>query len=236
MEIQDIISDFTPSSIVSGSLKFDSRYKNAIRYDAFDRYSNAVQYTPRDGSSISLIWDHHGQLPVAEVKGASNSNIAYTSFEADGTGGWQLSGTVLHAGGITGVNSFNGQLQRSVNAGNYIVTAWAASGAGITVNGSSGVQRYSKGGWILYQWNLTNVTSVTVNSSNMDEVRLYPKGAQMTSYTYTPNIGINTICSPAGRISYYEYDGYQRLQLVRDQDGNIIKTASYQYNNKLPLQ
>jgi YD repeat-containing protein len=51
----------------------------------------------------------------------------------------------------------------------------------------------------------------------------------MSTYTFTPLIGVSAVCSPNNLITYYEYDGFGRLQRVRDVDGNIIKQYDYQY-------
>lgn len=67
-------------------------------------------------------------------------------------------------------------------------------------------------------------------SGKLDEIRIVPKDAQMTTYTYEPLVGITSQCDPNNRVTYYEYDAMGRLKLIRDQDRNIIKT--YQYNYK----
>ena len=51
----------------------------------------------------------------------------------------------------------------------------------------------------------------------------------MTTYTYTPLVGISSQCDANNRITYYQYDGLQRLKTIRDQDNNIIKRYDYQY-------
>jgi hypothetical protein len=51
----------------------------------------------------------------------------------------------------------------------------------------------------------------------------------MTTLTYSPLIGVTCQCDPNNRISYYEYDGLNRLMLVRDQDKNILKQLCYNY-------
>ncbi|WP_188315984.1 RHS repeat domain-containing protein [Chitinophaga agrisoli] len=55
------------------------------------------------------------------------------------------------------------------------------------------------------------------------------KNALITTYAYSPLYGVNTITDPAGRTNTYEYDGFGRLKLVRDQDGKILKQYDYQY-------
>ena len=63
----------------------------------------------------------------------------------------------------------------------------------------------------------------------VDDVRISPSDALMTSYTYAPVIGMTGEINPAGRTITYEYDGFGRLKIIRDQDRNILKLIDYQY-------
>lgn len=62
-----------------------------------------------------------------------------------------------------------------------------------------------------------------------DDVRLYPADAQMTTYTHDPVIGVTSVSDANNKPAFYEYDKLNRLNIIRDQDGNIIKHYQYYY-------
>jgi YD repeat-containing protein len=55
------------------------------------------------------------------------------------------------------------------------------------------------------------------------------RNAIVTIFTYKPLVGVTSQTDPNGRITYYEYDAFNRLQLVKDQDGKILKKICYNY-------
>ncbi len=55
--------------------------------------------------------------------------------------------------------------------------------------------------------------------------------AMVSTYTYDPLVGVTSMTDPKGYTMYYEYDGFNRLQFVKDADGNLISENKYQYKN-----
>lgn len=65
-----------------------------------------------------------------------------------------------------------------------------------------------------------------------DDLRLHPASAQMQTYTFDPIIGITSITDEKNNAMIYEYDLFNRLKLIRDQDGKILKRYVYHYKNQ----
>jgi hypothetical protein len=81
----------------------------------------------------------------------------------------------------------------------------------------------------LWQWNLPGVSSIEVTGAQIDEVRLYPVNAEMTTFTYDPLIGMTGQCDANNRITHYAYDGFNRLAVVKDQERKILLKNDYSY-------
>ncbi|MDE5486925.1 RHS repeat domain-containing protein [Elizabethkingia meningoseptica] len=56
-------------------------------------------------------------------------------------------------------------------------------------------------------------------------------GYQISTYTYNPLIGVTSITPPSGIREVYKYDAANRLESVKDVNGNILKEYQYRYKN-----
>ena len=228
-----------PESIKSSLLS--NSIESRIQFQQYDINGNLLTNNKTNDVNSSYIWDYKGSLPVAEVLNASQTDIAYSSFEADGFGGWSFTGkTSADATSVTGSNSYNlAQASGSIiktgltTTNTYTVSYWSNSIAALSITGTiSGypILGRSVNGWYYHEHKITGVTSLTISGTGtLDELRLYPSTAQMTTYTYYPLIGIQSQCDASGKISYYSYDGLGRLKDIKDQDGKILKVYDYQY-------
>ena len=55
------------------------------------------------------------------------------------------------------------------------------------------------------------------------------KKCHITTYTYKPLVGIETVTLPNGMETTYRYDGFGRLTGVIDHNGSVVSTNSYNY-------
>lgn len=226
-----VIGPFNPAS-----LNRNSNYFVAQANLSYDNKGNLQQeQNAISGISNSVIMDYWQRYPIAKVSNATVVNIAYTSFEADGNGNWTIGSPVRDTtSAITGNRSYNlsnGSVSKSglTSSVSYLVTLWAKSGASVQVNGATQSNILAtQNGWNFYSASVSGVTTITVSGSGLvDELRLYPKDANMVTYTYQPGAGITSATDANNTIVYNEYDGLNRLKIVRDKDKNILKRYDY---------
>lgn len=188
----------------------------------------------------AYLWNSSGTYPIAQVVNADTTLIAYTSFESDGHARWSVIGGIFQADQTapTGKNGYaltGATITRNgLAAKTYIVSYWKRDffGGTVSVNGSSATVGNSGDGWTYYQHKVTNPGSGTITVTGtavIDELRLYPETAQMTSFSVEPLIGITSQCDANNNILKYEYDGLNRLSLVRNSKREIIKKICYNY-------
>lgn len=229
------LASFTASYInSSGVFIKDSHYAEEVLFNGYDAHANLKGQQKKDNIPLSYIYDYKNSLPVAQAVNAVQDDIAYTSFEADGKGGWLFSGTpVADNTAPTGTKTYSpasGLISRSISASKtYIVSFWKKGYVSISAGTPYRTGR-TINGWTYVEYEISGSTRFEINGGgSIDELRLYPKKAQMTSYTFEPLLGITSQSDVNGNISYYEYDSLGRLKLVRDTDKNIIKAMDYQY-------
>lgn len=66
----------------------------------------------------------------------------------------------------------------------------------------------------------------------LESLRNNLPNARVASYTYIPSVGVSTITDNRGRTVYYEYDSFNRLHLVKDHEGYVLKKYQYNYKNQ----
>jgi hypothetical protein len=237
---QTTIGSFSSSSLVRNTTYFVEQGSVPVFYG---NGTPAQQTNALSGENSCVILDYDSLYVVAKVSNAALSDVAYTSFESDGSGNWTIASSVRDkTAAITGKQSYNlsnGNVSVNINSSQrYILTGWIYSGAVVYVDGSniSAITSpiASHNNWYLYSYALPAVSNVTLSGSGLvDELRLYPKDANMITYTYEPNVGVTSTCDANNTIIYTEYDNLNRAKLIRDVDKNILKRFDYSDNNTI---
>jgi hypothetical protein len=205
--------------------------------NGYDSNCNLTDFAAIDKVNKSYLWDYGNSFPVAEITNATQNSVAFTSFESESTGNWTFNpaGVVVNAS-FAGVKSFGLSPVYSVNKSNlqptvkYKISFWIQDGTIVQVNGLTPQANDNCIGWIYYELQLTGLTSLTITGNgNIDEVKLHPVDAQMATSTYAPAIGLTSQTDVNNKTIFYSYDPLNRLHLVKDRKGNIVKSYNYNY-------
>ena len=200
-------ANFNVSNRNSGAFLPDSRYEPRISFYGYDSFRNIKDLGKSKDFITSYVWGYNHTLPIAEVKNAPSNKILHTSFE-------ELT-INFSVEAITGKKSSTASYPVVLpSEGTYILTYWIKSGSGP---------------WQFIQSIISGNTSIGGSGSLIDEVRLYPRGAMMTTYTYDTAFGLTSSTDPNNVTTFFEYDKLGRLSVVRDHDRNIIRSTEYHY-------
>ena len=71
--------------------------------------------------------------------------------------------------------------------------------------------------------------TIQIDGPAIDDIRIYPADARMTTYSYDPMVGMTSQTDARNKTTYYEYDGFGRLYIMRDDQDNILKKFCYSY-------
>lgn len=141
--------------------------------------------------------------------------VFHTSFEDDENAN---ESAVAKTGNRVFSGDYTIDLQNFI-PGTYLLSYWESTDNGIS--------------WQFVQQTL-NLTEATTNhvinalGKIIDEVRIQPPHAEMTTYTHLPGIGITSQTDSNGHTTYYEYDALGRLAAIRNNDRELLKSYQYQ--------
>lgn len=226
---------------------YSSGFTTLTSFDRYDIKGNLIQTTSND-QTTSSIWGYKNNFIVAKVQNASASDIGYTSFEGGDKLTWQGNMPINTSDAYTGTSCIsysNGPgspyylTQNSLSSGQtYQLTFWAKGPAPFVYKNGTVLTIPTAGethnGWTMFSCSITGASSVTLKplsvsfNTKLDELRIYPVGASMTTYTYDPLFGITSTTDPSNHTVYNEYDNFGRLIRKRDLDGNILEITDYQ--------
>ncbi len=230
-------SSFVPSN--QNGYSPSTYYKPLVRFDSYSSSGNLLQYHKENGNNISYVWGYNDMYVIAKVENAEIGKFAHTSFEDGFPEGWVEHGSILdYSGTNTGRKYHCNSFETSVlPAGTYNLHFWAKGHPNFTtaklkINETMEFDVDDvKGENFDLKITLANPSRIKFKADyiNVDEVRVCPEDAFMTTYTYDPLIGMTSQTNPQGLTTYYEYDDFGRLKYIKDHEGNILEAYDYHY-------
>ncbi|SDP94123.1 hypothetical protein SAMN05428975_3864 [Mucilaginibacter sp. OK268] len=187
--------------------------ENRVRFNKYDIYGNIQEQQKTNAPVLSYKWGYYNQYPIAQITNALSSEFYYEGFEESTATG--VTTGIAHTGLKYTTNAAISWTKP--NSRIYVISYWYRSG---------GTWKYQVG------QTYTGTGFTMTGGDAYDDIRIYPKDALMTSYTYDPLVGMTSMTDPKSETTTYEYDNFQRLMNVKDKDGKIIKRIDYHYQGQ----
>jgi hypothetical protein len=216
-------ADFKPSELVNNALEIDDNYEERAAFHSYDLQGNLLEHSKTNDIRTTFIWGYNNTLPIAEVVNAKKEQVFHTSFEED-------------AAATAGTETQPAKTGRKYKSGSFAVPFAPLPLAGAEGHGTKYILSYwykdnaSDATWKFFEGTYTAPT--TISKAVIDEVRIFPENAMMTTMTYEPLVGKTSVTDPNNVSTYFEYDGLQRLLYIKDQDRNIIQKKEYHYKKQ----
>ncbi|GEM_PF-5074942 len=210
----------------------DNPWRMMGNITSYSRYSAVQESRLPDLFFTCSVYDTTSGLALASVSHARLHEVRYYNYEADdGVNVTQEARTGVRSRGYSSSDDYT----LSMPAGNtYTLSGWVLPSVLTTIDGED----YAPGEWQYFEVSgLANNGAVDIvqGSGHIDDVRIYPDNALMSTYAYDPLTHQLTASTDANSITtFYEYDALGNLKLVRDHNGNIrIKHKKY-YHRPTP--
>lgn len=189
----------------------DVSAKDKVVISRYDSYGNPETLLGNNGIQTSYKWGVKVKQPVFKIANAGfvngNPQFFYQGFEED-----------------LAYQNFSGYAGDGSYIGDYTTNFTLPDTRTYVID-----YRYRAGGnWYYIRKNYTPGMILT-EGDIIDEVRIYPNDAIVSSYTYRPLTGMTSESDANNKTTFYEYDNLQRLIRLRDQDKNILKQYEYSY-------
>jgi hypothetical protein len=250
---------FIRSKIANGQFTYDSRYELDNQFTFYDMNQNLVEVKQRNNyyafrcpvNGETWAKTTHAIYNETAYSGFENANTPndFTNWSYNNTHivesnayppvGSMFSG--VRAYRFSGASDLITNRVALVPTQKFKISFWG-KGAAITVTANptgaftptavnvplrTGPTRL---GWTYYEGYFTNAVIIQLQGTGIiDELRLYPQNARMTTYVYKNGVGVMSECNENNQNSFWDYDEFNRLRVGYDQDGFILNKNEYKY-------
>lgn len=224
--------------------ELDSKYAKRATY-VHDDLGSIESYSKEGDVNEVFLWSNDQLSVVASAVNASSDEVAYTGFESQELGKWSYdtASTRNFPAGYhdKSIDLLDGAVTGNAPSGSdYFVCFWFRySEPVLSMSVGTPVETRQSNGWTFKKYKFSGSGQFTLSATTsclVDELRLYPVDAQMTTYVHKPGYGVVAQTGPDERISRYVYDTNGRLIEIKDQDDNLIKAHKYKFGQPSPGQ
>lgn len=223
---------------------FSNNLEREIKMLGYDNAGNPLSMEMRGNKYRKYIWNKARGLAVATaLLPKQNNSFVFTSFEYPNEYTWTESSRSPYG-------PFAGNYFYDLNGGAVTcpdfysdagvdIYVWAAHNSDVKVNNFP-MQSTGRvnGAWTLYFRHidasethpLGYITSLIISGTAfIDNLVALPTGSIFQGNVYDNSNRVTAVVNDQIATSFYEYDEYGRLKNVRDEQGKIMKSTSYQY-------
>lgn len=203
-----------PLPVYSPATPYSNTYYRSTATIDYNGRANIKLLRKNFDMPVGYLWGVKNFFPTAEITNAKTSDVLIETFEA------------MTSSSIAGVTPHTG---RSYSAAPYTSGFVIPAGVPYIIE-----YWYYQGRWIHKKVEYTapagNSTPLSVTDGvAIDDLRVYPKGAMVKSFTYDPFGEMTSSISEGGVTRINEYDTFGRLIRIRNERGEIEKQFTYHY-------
>jgi hypothetical protein len=204
-------ADFSIWDESTSGIPSDSEWKLNSEVLSINDIGLVTQAKDRSELINASIYDSKGRV-IVDVVGASIDKVLYYSFE-------ECSSNCVNNTARAGYKSlYNTSLTINVPQDSYYISYWERDDIGSE--------------WVFKKIEFTGASySLNAQGKWVDEVRVYPKLSLLTTYVYDRFDNVIAVCDSNNSFIFSEYDEFNRLNIVKDEDGNIVQKNSYGLKN-----
>ncbi|MBX7052564.1 MAG: hypothetical protein K1X54_11060 [Flavobacteriales bacterium] len=231
---------------------YEKPYRLIATYDRVDSFGRPLTVYPTNDNPVTVICEYPSGRQIASVWNAHASEVAFTSFEKHGEGGFlydesAVDNTTSNWLGFNLPNAKTGKrylnltensITRNYQSGEYILSCWiqsdeleiASTGDASIVSNIS--EDPDERGWsyreytVNYSGNSSQTLTISSSgvSSAVDELRFYPKKAMMSTICYNHDGTVHSRCNENNHCVYNGYDGFGKPIWTMDEHYNVRAT------------
>ncbi|MFC2103752.1 hypothetical protein ACFLS4_00175 [Bacteroidota bacterium] len=242
----------------SYTLEKNSNYELLKEFE-YSEHGNLINANYANDYPVSYVWGYNNAYLIAKVVNANNSEVIHESFEISGFNSERvvdgISKTGKKSSKICYVDWSNKTTIDLIGGKEYIVSYWTKKGTSsdysrVAIGGvvSVTITPPASGEWVYKEQKVLvpvdnggvkNVYLLVKGGSDprntsiynyLDDLRIYPADAQMSTYTYDPLVGMTSQTNAQGVTTHYKYEDNGRLSVIKDNDNKVL--SKYDYNKK----